>query len=90
MGQWNTICTVSGDGLIHEVVNGLFKRSDWNAFKETVTLGCIPGGTANGLVKSILDHTDELNGILEAAFVVAKGRRLLMDITKLDLECHPG
>ena len=28
-GQYDSIVTVSGDGLIHEVVNGLLTRRDW-------------------------------------------------------------
>lgn len=28
-GDYDGIVTVSGDGLIHEVVNGLYRRSDW-------------------------------------------------------------
>lgn len=76
--------TVSGDGLIHEVVNGLCNRADWESdFMETITIGCIPGGTANGLVKSILYASDEEYGIEEATFLVAKGRRSKMDLTEI-------
>ena len=28
-GEYDSIITVSGDGLIHEIVNGLCTRSDW-------------------------------------------------------------
>ncbi len=29
IGDFDGVVTVSGDGLIHEVVNGLYRRSDW-------------------------------------------------------------
>ena len=29
-GQFDVIITVSGDGLLHEVINGLLNRKDWN------------------------------------------------------------
>jgi len=29
MGEYSTVITVSGDGLIHEIVNGLCHRQDW-------------------------------------------------------------
>ena len=77
---------MSGDGLIHEVVNGLLIRNDWQEFKETITIGCLPGGTSNGLVKSLLDHIDEDYSILNAAFRIARGNRKLMDVTELSLE----
>lgn len=45
---------MSGDGLIHEVVNGLYRRNDWLQIMATLTLGFIPGGSANGLAKAVL------------------------------------
>jgi sphingosine kinase len=49
-GDYDGIVTVSGDGLIHEVVNGLYRRKDWIQLMSTLAVGFIPGGTANGLV----------------------------------------
>jgi len=67
-------------------VNGLYTREDWRHFKETITFGFIPGGTGNGLVKSLLDHTGEEYGILEAVYKIAKGTRHMMDLTELTCE----
>ena len=85
-GQFDGIVTVSGDGLIHEVVNALLTREDWHLFKDTITIGCIPGGTGNGLVKSLLSHSKENYSVLDAAFKIAKGRKIHMDLTELDCE----
>lgn len=85
-GDYDGIVTVSGDGLIHEVVNGIYRRHDWVHLMSTITLGFIPGGSANGLVKSVLDHTDEQYNVETAAFVVAKGRILRMDLTEIEAE----
>ena len=38
-GQYDVIITVSGDGLIHEIVNGLLNRADWNKCTEVPGLG---------------------------------------------------
>ena len=84
--QFDAIVTVSGDGLIHEVVNGLCTRDDWAKFKETITVGVIPGGTGNGLVKSLVAATGDEYSILNATFKVAKGVRGLMDMTELNCE----
>ena len=52
LGMYDAIVTVSGDGLLHEVVNGLMKHADWQrAIKHPI--GVIPGGTGNGLVVSM-------------------------------------
>ena len=62
-GDFDSIITVSGDGLIHEVVNGLCLRADWKEFKETISIGFIPGGTGNGLCKSVLFTSKEEYGV---------------------------
>lgn len=58
-GDYDGIVTVSGDGLIHEVVNGLYRRSDSMQLMSSITLGFIPGGSANGLVKAVLHRSGE-------------------------------
>lgn len=65
---------MSGDGLIHEVVNGLYRRADWLQLMSSMALGFIPGGSANGLVKAVLDFSGEEYSVLSAAYVAAKGR----------------
>lgn len=81
--DYDAIVTVSGDGLIFEVVNGFLLREDWAEFKDKVTIGCIPGGTGNGLVKSILANSSENYGVFEAAFKIAKGQRQHIDVTEI-------
>ena len=58
-------------------------RKDWPQFKQTITLGFIQGGTGNGLTSSILKHTGENIGVEEATFIVAKGRKMSMDLTEI-------
>lgn len=84
--EFDAITTISGDGLIHEVVNGIMRRPDSFKFLETTTIGCIPGGTANGFVKSLLDEGGEEYGVKEAAFLVAKGQKMNVDITQYEGE----
>jgi hypothetical protein len=59
----------------------LFSRSDWDLFKETMTVGGIPGGTGNGLIKSFLDDINEEFGVEEAAWLIIRGRREKIDLT---------
>ncbi len=56
-GEYDGIVTVSGDGLIHEIVNGLYRRKDSLQMMSSLSLGFIPGGSGNGLVKSVLDYS---------------------------------
>jgi len=50
------------------------------------SLGFIPGGSANGLVRAVLDYSNEEFSVQNAAFVVAKGRTTRMDLTEIDAE----
>lgn len=85
-GDFDGIVTVSGDGLIHEVVNGLYRRADWLQLMSTLALGFIPGGSANGLVKAVLDASGEEYSVMSAAFVVVKGRHTKIDLTEIEAE----
>lgn len=51
--QWSGLLMVGGDGIVFEVVNGLFQRSDWEKALRELPLGVIPCGSGNGLAKSI-------------------------------------
>ena len=42
---YDAIVTASGDGLIHEVINGLLSRDD--ALEIDIPIGVIPAGTVN-------------------------------------------
>jgi sphingosine kinase len=81
--------TVSGDGLIHECINGGMNRPDREQFMESIAFGFIPAGTANGLHKSVMEHANEEHGIHNAAFTCAKGRKTKMDLCELTLEYQP-
>lgn len=85
-GDFDGIVTVSGDGLIHEVVNGLYRRADALTIMATTAIGFIPGGSANGLVKAVLDYSGEEFSVENAAFVAAKGRVTKMDLTEIEGE----
>ena len=50
------------------------------------SIGFIPGGSANGLVKAVLDYAGEEYSIENAAFVIAKGRSMRMDLTEIEAE----
>lgn len=51
--QWCGLLMVGGDGIVFEVVNGLFQRPDWERALRELPLGVIPCGSGNGLAKSI-------------------------------------
>ena len=91
VGQWDCIVCISGDGLIHEVINGIMNRPDKDEFLQRTTISFIPAGTANGLVASLIDALGETgDDVLTSAFLIAKGRRSLMDLQECRLEYFQG
>ena len=52
LASWGGVVVVSGDGLVHEVYNGLLARADWSEALG-FPVGVIPGGSGNALVRSV-------------------------------------
>jgi sphingosine kinase len=73
------IVIVGGDGTIHDAIAGLMSRPDWETAIKT-PVGVIPGGTGNGLCKSILELSGESYDPLNAAFLIVKGKRQTFDL----------
>ncbi|KAL0985189.1 hypothetical protein UPYG_G00153900 [Umbra pygmaea] len=55
LSDWDGIIIVSGDGLLHEVINGLMERPDWDSAIK-VPVGILPCGSGNALAGSINHH----------------------------------
>jgi len=74
------IITVSGDGIPHEVINGIFGRPDWQEFKD-LPVGALPGGSANALTMNQVTRSKEAMNLLSACYLVVKGRTIKSDLT---------
>jgi diacylglycerol kinase family enzyme len=92
LDDYRGIIVVSGDGVVHQVFNGLISRNDWKTAIKT-PVGQIPAGSANGLSSSIAFLNDEhiKDVSLDAfasmmAFRMLKSRPKPIDIIKLQLE----
>jgi diacylglycerol kinase family enzyme len=44
ISDYDAIATVSGDGLVHEVINGLLTRPDWEECRK-IPIGMVAAGT---------------------------------------------
>jgi diacylglycerol kinase family enzyme len=74
LNKYKALVTVSGDGLFHELINGLLTRSDWREACK-IPIGFIPGGTSNALGKNL----DIPNAIL-ATLSILKCKTRPMDV----------
>ncbi|MEM8827974.1 MAG: diacylglycerol kinase family protein [Cyanobacteria bacterium P01_G01_bin.19] len=73
------LIVVGGDGTVHDAIAGLMSRPDWQKAIE-LPLGIIPGGTGNGLSKSLLESAGEAYNPLSAAFLISKGKQQNLDL----------
>ena len=82
-GSFSGIICVSGDGLVHEVINGIMKRDDWEECIK-IPIGTIPAGSGNALATelNILDP-------ISAAFSIAKGTVRPLDLLQVRQEHVP-
>ena len=74
---------VGGDGTIHDAIAGLMSRQDSRRAIE-LPLGIIPGGTGNGLSKTLLEQSGESYDPLNAAFLIAKGKQQTFDLAAIE------
>jgi sphingosine kinase len=81
--KYAAIMMIGGDGIIYEVFNGLASREDGMSILKQVTLAPIPGGTGNGLVKSILYECHEHGSPLNATFASIRGKPVPLDISRV-------
>lgn len=79
LAEIDGIVIVGGDGTIHDAIAGLMSRPDWETAIKT-PLGIIPGGTGNGLCKTVLELAGESYDPLNAAFLIVKGKQQALDL----------
>ncbi|KDQ60793.1 hypothetical protein JAAARDRAFT_31774 [Jaapia argillacea MUCL 33604] len=76
--DYDAVVTVSGDGLIHEVINGLAQHTQPRRAL-TIPIAPIPTGSGNGLSLNLLGIEDGFD-LAAAALNVIKGRPMKTDL----------
>ena len=59
ISRYAGVVTVSGDGGLYEVINGLYSRPDWPSVTQEVRVGIVPGGSGHAVHCSLLHHQRE-------------------------------
>ena len=78
----NGLVIVGGDGTVHNAIAGLMSRTDWQVAIKT-PIGVIPGGTGNGLSKTLLESVGESYDPLNAAWLIIKGKQQNLDLAQV-------
>ncbi|AOA64101.1 Sphingoid long-chain base kinase [Komagataella phaffii CBS 7435] len=83
--DFDTIVCASGDGIPHEVINGLYQRDDRAECFEHLTVTQIPCGSGNAMSLSCLDTNDPA----EAALSVLKAPSVRIDLMAITQPSQP-
>jgi len=76
LGPKDTLVSISGDGLLFEIVNGAVNRPDFNPRgSDGVTFATIPGGSGNGLAMTLHGYVNAR----DAAIALCLGRTVKLD-----------
>ncbi|KPJ08019.1 Sphingosine kinase 2 [Papilio machaon] len=88
---WRGIVAAGGDGVLFEILNGMFERLDWQQALAEVPLAILPCGSGNGLARTICYHYNEpyirenLTGI---SMGLARGRVAPMDVVRVETKTN--
>ena len=63
INDYDGIINCSGDGILHEIINGIMHKKDRDIFLNRIIVSAIPGGSANGFSKAISDYCNEDNKV---------------------------
>lgn len=86
MEQTDMLIVAGGDGTLQEVITGLLRRNDEEAFSKT-PIGFIPLGSHNSLSQSLHLATDNtVRRITSATLSILKGETVPLDILQIKSE----
>mmetsp|Transcript_10205 Transcript_10205/g.29957 ORF Transcript_10205/g.29957 Transcript_10205/m.29957 type:complete len:580 (-) Transcript_10205:106-1845(-) len=84
ISEYSGIVLVGGDGIIHEVMQGIHRRSDRDEILKKIKLGTIGAGTSNGFSASLAHASKENISPLDSAFMIAKGMSAWVDLSRYE------
>lgn len=84
--SFNCLVVIGGDGVAHEVANGLLARTDSAEAVAQIALAIVPTGSGNGLAKNLgIDPFD----VDTAALTILHGRTLRIDAMQVSFASGP-
>eukprot|EP00757_Euglenozoa_sp_SAG-D1_P023724 gene23724-188_t len=75
LSTFDAVVLLSGDGGLHELINGIVDREDWRDILRNIAITPIPCGSANALSADL-----GISKIPDAIFAVIKGHRRPLDV----------
>ena len=86
INDYDGIINCSGDGILHEIINGIMHKKDRDIFLNRIIVSAIPGGSANGFSKAISDYCNEDNKVETHCYFIIKGISKKIDLNEYELK----
>jgi sphingosine kinase len=84
VSEYSGIVLVGGDGIIHEVMQGIRSRGDSEEVLGKIKLGMIGAGTSNGYSASLAHASKEHYSPLDSTFMIVKGMTSWVDLSRYE------
>ncbi|KAJ2943614.1 hypothetical protein O0L34_g16722 [Tuta absoluta] len=85
--SWRGIVAVGGDGVLYEVINGMFERLDWQQAFAEVPVAILPCGSGNGLARSLCHLYNEPyipKNLTGHTMALTRGNTDAMDVVRVE------
>lgn len=82
LSEYDGLVLMGGDGIVHEALNGIMARQDSGDILKKLKIGVVGCGTANGFATSVTYESQETYGLVNEAFLIAKGTSIWTDLSK--------
>lgn len=86
--DYDALVCLSGDGMLHEVLNGYAKRKDFKQALSSCPVAPIPAGSGNAMAINLLGAQNGFSLSL-ACLNVIKGKPLRLDVCTVTQPCDP-
>ena len=82
---YDGVLCCSGDGIVHEVFNGLMHKKQQEGFSELdFVVGHIPAGTGNGHSQSLAYEAEENTSVLNSVYFILRGITKKIDLCEIE------
>ena len=88
ISEYTAVIAIGGDGILYECLQGIHFRDDAQTLLEQLSFGIVGAGTSNGMAKSIARSSHERSSILDASFLIAKGKTKAADLSVYQTRTH--
>ncbi|KAF9427957.1 sphinganine kinase lcb4, partial [Podila epigama] len=83
LDTYDALVVISGDGVLHEVINGLLSRPDWAKARQ-LAVGVISAGSGNAITTSLGTRNQHV-----ATLAAIRGETAKMDIFSMSQPDRP-